>query len=84
MRDPDCREHAWKCIQTAETFPPGEQRQKFVAMAEHWTNLAADVESLEVQLAKETAATNEPYRFGSRIDTEQSRNSQREEEMAGD
>jgi hypothetical protein len=77
-----CREHAWKCIQTAEAFPPGEQRQKFVAMAEHWTTLAADVESLEAQLAKEPANTNKPYRFGSRIDAQQSRTGKREEEAA--
>ena len=64
-----CRERAWKYIQT-HSFPPGEQRQKFVAMAEHWTTLAADVESLEAQLAKEPANTNEPYRFGSRIDAQ--------------
>jgi hypothetical protein len=77
-----CREHARKCIQTAEAFPPGEQRQKFVAMAKHWTTLAADVESLEAQLAKEPANTNEPYRFGSRIDAQQSRAAKREEEAA--
>jgi hypothetical protein len=41
-----------------------------VAMAEHWTTLAADVESLEAQLAKEPANRNEPYRFGSRIDAQ--------------
>jgi len=77
-----CREHAWKCIQTAEAFPPGEQRQKFVAMAEHWTALAADVESLEAQLAEESANTNEPYRFGSRVVAQQSRAAKREEEAA--
>ena len=68
--------------QTAETFPPGEQRQKFVAMAKHWTILAADVESLEAQFAKEPANTNEPYRFGSRIDAQQSHTAEREEEAA--
>ena len=77
-----CREHARKCIQTAETFPPGEQRQKFVAMAEHWTTLAADVESLEAQLAKEPASTNEPYRFGSRIDAQRTGNAKRKEEAS--
>jgi hypothetical protein len=49
-------------------------------MAKHWTTLAADVESLEAQLAKEPANTNEPYRFGSRIDAQQSRAAKREEE----
>ena len=63
-----CREHAWKCIRTAETFPPGDQRQGFLAMAEHWANLAADMESLEAQLVKEPANSNDPYRFGSRIE----------------
>ena len=47
-----CREHAWKCIRTAETLPPGERRQRFLAMAEHWANLAANMESLEAQLTK--------------------------------
>jgi hypothetical protein len=77
-----CREHASKCIQTAESFPPGGQRQKFLAMAEHWANLAADIENLEAQLAKEPVDMNEPYRFGSRIDAQQSRTAKREEEAA--
>ena len=42
-----CREHASKCTQTAETFPPGAQRQKFLDMAEDWTRLAASIEGLE-------------------------------------
>ena len=67
-----CREHASKCTQTAETFPPGEQRQKFLDMAEDWTRLANSVEGLEASLSQAPANSNEPYRFGSRIDAQQS------------
>ena len=67
-----CREHASKCTQTAETFPPGEQRQKFLDMAEDWTRLAESVEGLEASLAQAPANSNEPYRFGSRIEAQQS------------
>ena len=63
-----CREHASKCTQTAETFPPGAQRQKFLDMAEDWTRLAASIEELEASLCQPSANANEPYRFGSRIE----------------
>jgi hypothetical protein len=66
-----CREQASKCTQTAETFPPGEQRQRFLDMAEDWTRLADSVEGLEA-------------RFGSRIDAQQSLTAKREEEAAHD
>jgi hypothetical protein len=59
-----CREHASKCTQTAETFPPGEQRQKFLDMAEDWTRLAASIEDLEASLSQPPPNANEPYRFG--------------------
>lgn len=79
-----CREHASKCTQTAETFPPGEQRQKFLDMAEDWTRLADSVEGLEASLSQAPANSNEPYRFGSRIDAQQSLTAKREEEAAHD
>jgi hypothetical protein len=77
-----CREHASKCKQTAETFPPGEQRQKFLDMAADWTRLAASVEDLEASFSRPPANANEPYRFGSRIDTQPSHNAKSEEEAA--
>jgi hypothetical protein len=77
-----CREHASKCTQTAETFPPGEQRQKFLEMAADWTTLAASVEDLEASFSQASANVNEPYRFGSRIDAQQSHTAEREEEAA--
>ena len=75
-----CREHASKCTQTAEAFPPGEQRQKFLDMAEDWTRLAASIEDLEASLSQPPANANEPYRFGSRIEAQQSHSAKREEE----
>jgi hypothetical protein len=77
-----CREHASKCTQTAETFPPGEQRQKFLDMAADWTRLAASIEDLEASLSQAPANANEPYRFGSRVDAQQSRTAKRKEEAA--
>ena len=76
-----CREHASKCTQTAETFPPGEKRQKFLDMAEDWTRFAASIEDLEASLSQAAANENEPYRFGSRIEAQQSR-AKHEEEAA--
>jgi hypothetical protein len=72
-----CREHASKCTQTAETFPPGEQRQKFLDMAADWTRLAASIEDLEASLSQAPANANEPYRFGSRVDAQLSRTAKR-------
>src|SRR6476659_7546623 len=73
-----CREHASKCTQTAETFPPGEQRQKFLDMAADWTRLAASIEDLEASFSRVPANANEPYRFGSRIDAQQSHTAEEE------
>ena len=42
-----CTEHAIKCIQTAEAFPPGAQREKFFDMAKRWTDLAINIEGSE-------------------------------------
>ena len=50
-----CREHASKCTQTAVFFPPGEQRQKFLDMAEDWTRLGASIEDLEASLSQPLA-----------------------------
>jgi len=81
MLDPKtCREHASKCTQTAETFPPGEQRQKFLDMATDWTRLAASIEDLEASLSQASVNGNEPYRFGSRIDAQRTGNSKRNEQ----
>ena len=77
-----CLEHASKCTQTAETFPPGEHRQKFLDMAADWTRLAASVEELEASFSRVPANANEPYRFGSRIDAQQSRAAERKDEAA--
>jgi len=72
-----CREHASKCKQTAETFPHGEQRQKFLDMAADWTRLAGSVEDLEASFSQPPGNANEPYRFGSRIDVQKSRTAER-------
>ena len=42
-----CTEHAITCIQTAEAFPPGAQREKFFDMAKQWTDLAINIEGSE-------------------------------------
>jgi phytoene/squalene synthetase len=60
-----------KCTQTAEKLPPGAQRQVFLAMAASWMSLAAKIESSEALLNTPTNDPSEPYRFGSRIDTQQ-------------
>jgi hypothetical protein len=44
-----CREHAAKCIETAEAIPPGAQREMFFDMAKRWTDLAINIESREVR-----------------------------------
>ena len=58
-----CTEHAIKCIQTAEAFPPGAQREKFFDMAEQWTDLAINIKGSEA-LADQILASL--IRFGSR------------------
>ena len=42
-----CRDHAYKCIQTAETIPPGAQREMFFDVAKQWTDLAINIEGSE-------------------------------------
>ena len=64
-----CTEHAITCIQTAEAFPPGAQREKFFDMAKQWTDLAINIESTEARINPTSPANDprEPYRFGSGI-----------------
>ena len=40
-----CTEHAIKCIQAAEAFPPGAKREMFFDMAKQWTDIATSIES---------------------------------------
>ena len=64
-----CTEHAIKCIQAAEAFPPGPQRETFFDMAKQWTDLAIDIEGAEAladQSSPPASEGDEPYRFGSR------------------
>ena len=64
-----CTEHA-TCIQTAEAFPPGVQREKFFDMAKQWTDLAINIEGSEALADPASPPANdpgEPYRFGSGI-----------------
>ena len=65
-----CREHASKCIQTAETLPAGAPREMFFDMARRWIDLAINIESSEALADPASPPANdtgEPYRFGSRI-----------------
>ena len=65
-----CRQHAAKCIETAEAIPPGPQREMFFDMAKRWTDLAINIESSEALADPASPPANdpgEPYRFGSRI-----------------
>ena len=62
-----CREQASKCIETAETIPPGAQREMFFDMANRWTDLAINIESSEALADPASPPANdpgEPYRFG--------------------
>jgi len=62
-----CREHSGKCIQTANSLPPGAQREMFLDMANTWIVLAAKIENAEV--LDQTDEMDGPYRFGSRFRT---------------
>jgi hypothetical protein len=65
-----CRQHAAKCIETAEAIPPGAQREMFFDMAKRWTELAINIESSEALADPASPPANdpgEPYRFSSRI-----------------
>jgi len=65
-----CREHSAKCIHTANSLPPGPQREMFLDMAHSWTLLAAKIENTEVL---DQAVEADETRFGSRIIALQSR-----------
>jgi len=55
-----CREHSAKCVQTANSLPPGPQREMFQDMALRWTILAAKIKSAEEldQTTKTDAASS--------------------------
>ena len=59
-----CREHSAKCVQTANSLPPGSQREMFLDMAHSWTLLAAKIETTEVL---DQAVEADETGFGSRI-----------------
>jgi hypothetical protein len=61
---------------------PIQQRKQFLDIAEDWTRLAVSIEDLEASLSQAPANANEPYRFGSRVDAQQSRTAKRKEEAA--
>ena len=42
-----CTEHAANAFETAETIPPGAQREMFLDMAKQWTDLAINIEGTE-------------------------------------
>ena len=61
-----CTEHAITCIQTAEAFPPGAQREMFFDMAKQWTDLAINIKGSEALSDQSSPPANdpgEPYRF---------------------
>jgi len=68
MQDPkDCRSHALKCSRLAESLPEGSARQLFAEMAATWTRKAIEAEKFTP-----VPRGNEPYRFGSRVDAQDS------------
>jgi hypothetical protein len=75
-----CRDHAAKCDQVAASLPPGNQRDMFLDMARQWIAHAEKVESWEAM--NEKKPDDDRYRFGSRIDAQQSRAAEREESAA--
>ena len=58
-----CPEHAITCIQTAEAFPPGAQREKFFDMAKQWTDLAINIEGSEALADPSSPPANDPVPF---------------------
>ena len=62
-----CTEHAITCIQTAEAFPPGAQREKFFDMAKQWTDLAINIEGFEALADPSSPLQDGAYRLGSGI-----------------
>ena len=71
MQEPkDCRGHALKRSRLAESLPEGSARELFAEMAAMWTRQAIEAENCLLALDQRALPRgNEPYRFGSRIDT---------------
>ena len=70
MQNPkDCRGQAMKCSRLAESLPQGAARQLFAEMAATWTRKAVEAPILQRILPR----GSEPYRFGSRVDTQDHR-----------
>jgi hypothetical protein len=74
MQDPKtCRSHALKCSPLADSLPEGSARQLFAEMAATWARKAVEAEKFTLALDQVLARGNEPYRFGSRVDTQDHR-----------
>jgi len=74
MQDPkNCRSHALKCSLLADSLPQGSARQLFTEMAATWTRRAIEAEKFTPVLDQVLPRRNEPYRFGSRVDTQDHR-----------
>jgi hypothetical protein len=73
MQNPkDCRGHAMKCSRLAGSLPEGPARQLFAEMAATWMRKAIEAENAPV-LDQVLPRGSEPYRFGSRVDTQDHR-----------
>jgi hypothetical protein len=74
MQNPkDWRGHAMKCSRLAENLPQGAARQLFAEMAATWTRKAIEAEKFPPVLEQVLPRGSEPYRFGSRVDTQDHR-----------
>ena len=74
MQNPkDCRGQAMKCSRLAESLPEGATRQLFAEMAATWTRKAIEAEKFAPVLDQVLPRGSEPYRFGSRVDTQDHR-----------
>jgi hypothetical protein len=74
MQDPKhCRSHALKCSLLADSLPQGSARQLFTEMAATWTRKAIEAEKFTPLLDQVLPRGGEPYRFGSRVDTQDHR-----------
>ena len=74
MQNPkDCRGQPMKCSRLAESLPQGAARQLFAEMAATWTRKAVEAEKFAPILQRILPRGSEPYRFGSRVDTQDHR-----------
>jgi len=74
MQNPkDCCGQAMKCSRLAESLPQGAARQLFAEMAATWTRKAVEAEKFAPILQQILRRGSEPYRFGSRVDTQDHR-----------